>query len=178
MRGFSLGELLIVIAIMGIVTAVAIPVFSSTKNSRLEFVAQQVSDALIYARERSIHSQVPHAVIIDRANQKIEVRQVNTTTVPATLMDLATHPITKHAYRINIGQDPYSEGIKISNAADVFLLTNFTRTSSIFFDIVGTPLWKDGSGVHGLVLGQVDIDDTTSSKKVNVYPMTGRVLTQ
>lgn len=177
-RGFSLAELLIVTIILGIVTAVAIPVFSSNDNARLDYVAQEIAEAMIYARDRSIHTQTPHAITLDITSQTIEIHQIDHSTVPVTFVTVATHPVTKHDYRVKIGTGPYSKGLKLSNASDVFLLTNLARSQSIFFDLAGTPLWKDAAGSHGLLTGQVEVSSANGTKKVILYPMTGRVVIQ
>lgn len=64
-RGFTLIEIIAVLAIMGMVFAIGIPRLSTSKLRGLRNEAELVAASLEYARQRAIMTGVPHRVLID-----------------------------------------------------------------------------------------------------------------
>lgn len=63
--GFTLIEIIAVIAIMGMVFAVGIPRLSTSKLRGLRIEAESIAASLEFARQRAIMTGVPHRVLID-----------------------------------------------------------------------------------------------------------------
>jgi type II secretion system protein H len=65
--GFTLIEIIAVIAIMGMVFAIGIPRLSTSKLRGLRIEAESIAASLEFARQRAIMTGVPHRVLIDLA---------------------------------------------------------------------------------------------------------------
>ncbi len=63
--GFTLIELMAVIAIMGMVFAIGIPRLSCFQLRGLRIEAEAIAGSLEFARQRAIMTAVPHRVLID-----------------------------------------------------------------------------------------------------------------
>lgn len=71
-RGFTLLELLIVLALIGLITAVAAPNFSGTLQSvQTRSAVKKVSAILRYARNQAVASQEIHRVVFDLDGRKV-----------------------------------------------------------------------------------------------------------
>lgn len=66
-RGFTLIEMMAVIAIIGMVFALGIPRLSSSRWRALGQAADGVAESLEFARQRAVMTGVPHRVLIDLA---------------------------------------------------------------------------------------------------------------
>jgi len=72
--GFTLLELLVVMVLIGLITAVAVPVAGAgIQTLRLQSAARHVAAALRLARGRAIRSQEIHLVSLDRARNQVSV---------------------------------------------------------------------------------------------------------
>ena len=65
MGGFTLIEMIAVIAIMGMVFAIGIPRLSRSQLRGLKTEAESIAASLEFARQRAIMTGVPHRVLID-----------------------------------------------------------------------------------------------------------------
>jgi type II secretion system protein H len=63
--GFTLIEIIAVIAIMGMVFAIGIPRLSTSKLRELRTEAESIAVSLEFARQRAIMTGIPHRVLID-----------------------------------------------------------------------------------------------------------------
>ena len=63
--GFTLIEMVAVIAIMGMVFAIGIPRLNSSQKRGLRTEAESIAASLEFARQRAIMTAVPHRVLID-----------------------------------------------------------------------------------------------------------------
>ncbi len=65
--GFTLIEIMAVIAIIGMVFAIGLPRLNRSKMRALETEAESIAASLEFARQRAIMTRVPHRVLIDLA---------------------------------------------------------------------------------------------------------------
>jgi type II secretion system protein H len=65
--GFTLIEIIAVIAIMGMVFAIGIPRLSTSKLRGLRIEAESIAASLEFARQRAIMTGIPHRLLIDLA---------------------------------------------------------------------------------------------------------------
>lgn len=78
-RGFSLIEAMVVLVVLGIVLAAAVPDFvSSNKRRRVEASATDLSARIQMARQRTVATRIPHRVILHRASRAYWIEQQET----------------------------------------------------------------------------------------------------
>lgn len=75
MRGFSLVELLVVITILGFLSAIAMPSSSMSADRKIDIIQLQVQDAIDHAQSLAYHTGVKHMVRISTDGQWIAVVQ-------------------------------------------------------------------------------------------------------
>jgi len=71
--GFAMIELLVVLVIMGIVSAVAIPVFTGTSNAEMKGAARQLASGLRLARSAALTQRRETFLVIDLAGRRFKV---------------------------------------------------------------------------------------------------------
>lgn len=120
-RAFSLVELVIVLAIIGLVAAMAVPRFANaTVRSRVDAAAKRIAADLELARTYAIHSSTPQTVTFKGNFYVI-----------SSIRDL-DHPTS--SYKVDLSSDPYQVNIR---------LVDFGGDSEVTFDIYGN---ADSSG--------------------------------
>jgi prepilin-type N-terminal cleavage/methylation domain-containing protein len=153
---FTLAELLIVVAILGIVAAVAIPMMSSAASMQLRAAAGMVAADLEYAKSMSISRGQRYSVVFNAANETYEIRDPNNAVI--------VHPVNKpNLYAVDFANDGRLDRVDIVSA-------NFDGNSTVKFDYLGSPFNQaDGdlnSGVVTLQAGGI-------SRTISVDPVTG-----
>ena len=91
-RGFTLLELTLVSAILGVIAVAALPNLASSDPSRLDLAALQVADAMRYARSEAIRTGVPHGFRQEISQKRIRVMRPDMADTPATLVYDVYHP--------------------------------------------------------------------------------------
>lgn len=77
-RGFSLGEILVVTAIMSILTAIAVPNFVSMRPSlRLNGASRQVFGKLMWARAQAVEENITYSVVFTNNHAMQIIRDAN-----------------------------------------------------------------------------------------------------
>jgi len=96
--GFSLIELMLVVAILGVAAAMAVPMLSETRTGRLRGAAQVLAADLAAAQSGSMaHADDPRVVVFDTTNHRYHLAASSDTATPLT------HPVTRQAYRVRFG---------------------------------------------------------------------------
>jgi MSHA pilin protein MshC len=146
---FTLIELVVVLVLLGIVTAMVIPEMAGGASMQAQGAARVLSGDLEYAQSQAVTSQSNVTVTFNKSANSYTLSNQSGTLV---------HPITKGAYVVKLGQGPYGS-VKIAS------MTFPSAGTSIVFDSLGTPT-PDGS---------VTLTAGASSYVVTVAPATGRV---
>ena len=107
-QGRTLLEMLIVVAIIGIAAAVAVPSTSPTHQHRLGLAGSQVADAFRFAREEARRTGVVHGVSTDVSNNNVRVFRLDEGPNPNLKVYDVRHPVTKQLYAVQIGASPYA----------------------------------------------------------------------
>lgn len=97
-RGVSMLEMMIVVAVLGIIGAMAVPMFSATDATRLASAASVLAADIDAARAESIaHSEDMRLLVFDNDNVTWHIAAVSDTTTPIN------HPDTGLPYTRTLG---------------------------------------------------------------------------
>lgn len=183
-RGLQLIELLIVVAILGMVALVAMPHLAATDPARLDLAALEVADALRFARAEALRTAQPHGVLIDhdasQATYKdLAVYRVDTAASPFGIAALSYHPVDKQAYDRAVGGAAQGSGLRLDSASAPFAFVSVTgRQQHIHFNAHGAPVLYQSGTPQRLQDGAVILDNGQEQRTVSVAPATGRVTVQ
>lgn len=96
-RGFSLVELMIVIAIMGILLTMALPSWHRYRlNADLKSAAREIAGDIFTLKQRAVGEQSPYRIIFDLGNHSYQLINVSTGNV------VRTRNLTEFGYGITM----------------------------------------------------------------------------
>jgi prepilin-type N-terminal cleavage/methylation domain-containing protein len=172
-RGISLLELLIVVSILGIAAAVAVPGVSNTDPYQLELAADEIAQALRFARSESIRTGESFGVSLNPSTRQIRVFRSDRNTNPATADYRVYQPVTKKTYLLDFSNHPFAR-VDSMSVVPLFRATCDTP-SLVRFDAHGS-VWCGISS--GVLLTGMAISITTGGKTVTVSldGITGRTI--
>ena len=178
--GYTLTELIVVVTILGIIAAIAVPDMSSASDEKLRLAAEEVASAIRFARSEALRTGEGHGLTVSQVTQQVTVKKYDLTTAPISTLYTLTHPIDKQPYDFNVNTKSGTRGVTISNAQDVFNYTGLGGRRSLIFDANGTPKWIVGAGPTTYLLSDGNIELSYGSRRrvVSVAPITGRVTVQ
>ena len=180
-RGYSLLELSIVVLILGIMAAAVIPsFFSATSPYKLDLVAEEVAQALRFAKNEARRTARHHGATISQTTQTITVQKWDITTDPVSTELVPYHPVSKQSFVFAADGFSLAPGVSIVNASDIFRYDTIGRRRSLIFDKNGMPVWitNAGANVYRLLDASVTLSDGTNQRNVVIAPITGRVTVQ
>jgi prepilin-type N-terminal cleavage/methylation domain-containing protein len=179
--GFTLAEIVIVIAIVSITAAIAIPKADPQAAFAADAVAAEVARALRYAQREAIRTGTYQQISVDPATQVLRVYQPNSSTGIT-----ATHPVDKRPYQISFAGNAMPRATIVSA---VFNYEGGPTTNYASFGPDGTPSYIDPSKLSQLwsaLFGTKDIDPLKDEGRITIRygnvervvrlaPVTGRV---
>ena len=160
-HGFTMIELLVVVAILAIAAAIVVPMASSAGSMQLRAAVNMVAADLEYAKSMSISRGQRYAVVFDKtAGIYYQYRVVDQSENPVP------HPITKRPeYVVSFAGDARLGQVIIAGV-------NFNGTDKVSFDSLGSPF--DGIGAN-LNTGVITLQAGGITRTVNVEPVTGYI---
>ncbi len=173
--GYTLTELVIVVTIMGIIAAIAVPATSSNPDKSLDLAAQEFAAAMRFARSESIRTGEPHGFRQQSTAKRIRVFTLDQDTSPATLVYDVYHPINKQLYEFDVNLQSLATADSLSRTA-VFRGT-CNQHGNIYFDGNGTP-WCVDPGTTLVDRFEVEMVSGVHRLTVELDPITGRVTVQ
>ena len=135
-RGFALAELLVVMVVMAILLAVAVPRFGAIRDgAAVHSAVAEAARLFATARELAVLRRAPVAVVIDAAAGALEIRSRGTTFIRRHLGKV--YDVALGTNRDSMVYDPRGLGFGISNlslvirrgrAADTIVVSRLGRT--------------------------------------------------
>jgi prepilin-type N-terminal cleavage/methylation domain-containing protein len=148
--GFTLAELMIVLVIISIIAAIAVPMYSSAAGVQLKTAANVIASDLEYAKNMAISTGQTYQVVFDTAAESYSIKN--------SAGAVITHPVHIGAnYIVNFASDSRLSKVDIVS-------TTFGGTIS--FDYLGTPSANSG---------EVVLVAEGSTMKVKIETITGYI---
>mgnify|MGYP001819521727 CR=1 FL=1 len=174
-HGVTLPELLIVLAIMGVAAAAAIPVLSSGNPQALDLAAREVASAMRFARSEAMRTGEPRGFRANENNGRIRVFRPDTGTSPWTVNYDVYHPVSKGLYSNRLTTHPLATIDSLSHNTTYRGTCNTPR--NVYFDNRGAPWCADPETVL-LEKYAVTLSRGGSTRVVTLHGITGRVTIQ
>ncbi|MGD8854298.1 MAG: GspH/FimT family pseudopilin [Gammaproteobacteria bacterium] len=174
-QGITLLELLVVLSILGIVAAVAIPGLRSAERQKLDLAAQAFAEAIRLARSEAIRVGAPRGFHQSTSQKRIQVFRPDTSSTPWTPVYDVYHPVSRKLIDVELDKHPLAAADSLSrNAA---FRGNCTTPGDIYFDARGTP-WC--TSPETVLLEQFDLTLTlgANTRKITLNGVSGRVKVQ
>lgn len=111
-RGFTLVEMLLVVALLAVLAGLAVPALHSNDDQRLEVAAGEVREALRFARVEAMRRQ--QGVLFDAESSpgRLKLSDTNCTAIGAP--KAVNDPRTKLAFDVDVSGGPFSSGVVVT----------------------------------------------------------------
>jgi prepilin-type N-terminal cleavage/methylation domain-containing protein len=169
--GLTLTEVLVAVAILGIVAVAAVPDFSSVDEQRLQRAAVEVADAIRFARSEALRTATFHGVRGDVAQQRVRLfRLVDSGGTPIPEYTVR-NPVDKKLYDLQLDAPPLA--VKLE-AVD-FSYTGVGSQEYLGFAPTGEPAYEISGVQRRLTAGTITLSYRGGQRLVRVAAVTGRV---
>jgi len=141
--GFTLVEILAVVVILGIASALIIPHMGSRDDMKCAAAARVIIADLIYAQNLAISTGTPVYVRFDKANNKYSMI-TNPLSSKTNFGDLVMHPVTQQSYIQTFGDadtrrvDPW-ENVSLDTVSLNGTDPSYQNQFTVGFDEIGSP---------------------------------------
>ena len=160
LTGFTLVELVIVMMILAILAAIAVPLYTSAASVQLKTAANMIASDLEYAKSMAMSTGRSFSVVFDTSAEEYRIRDANGD---------VNHPVHIGAkYVVSFAGDSRLNKVDIVSA-------NFDSKNGVRFDYLGAPYAWDGSSASSLNNGSVQLRAEGNTLTVRVEPVTGYI---
>lgn len=164
-RGFTLVEILVVIVILGTISAIVIPQIGSRDDLRCAAAARVMMGDIIYAQNLAISTQRQIHVRVGTTSYSLYDSPTSSTPL--------THPINKSPYTMTFG----TAGTAGLTAAYIDS-RSFDGSTTLVFDEMGVPYSYDTVSSTATPLaaaGEIVVGSGSYRLKVEIEPFTGEI---
>jgi len=174
-RGYTLLELVIVVSVLALIAAIAVPEPSASPDKRLELAAEAFAAAMRFARSESLRTGEPHGFRQQSSAKRIRVFRLDDDTSPATIIYDVYHPVDKQLYDIQLDVEPHASADSLNRTAT--FRSSCNQEGNLYFDENGAP-WCVDPGTALVTRFEVEMMSGVTSLTVRLDPITGRVTVQ
>ncbi len=135
MRGFTLAEMLVVVAVLTVIAGIVVPSLAAHDPQRLEVAAGEVRDALRFARAEAMRRGKPALLDAETAPGKLKVLWLSSGCSSMSSFSAATDPRSKSAYVVDVSGGAFSRGVTVTPR----FLVAATAYGGLVFDAAGRP---------------------------------------
>lgn len=175
---FTLAEILVVVVILGIISAVIVPKLGAHDDLTLAAAARTLTADLMYVQNLSISTQTMHVVRFDTANNKYTIFKYTSPSTEATL----THPLQAQPYVQQYGStNVQMKKMVLTSATFTGLDATYTLINSVGFDELGTPYVYDSSKsprTNEMVSGSIVLTCGANTSTISIDRYTGEIKVQ
>jgi prepilin-type N-terminal cleavage/methylation domain-containing protein len=173
-RGFTLVEMLIVVSLLAILSAVMLPSLSALDDQRLEVAAAEVRNALRFGRSEAMRQDNDMLVDLGSAPGSVKIFKGSCSSSSTTAV---IDPRTKLGFNVNVADGPFSRGVTVTPR---FLASSGTAYDSVIFGSDGKArdvCQISGTNSQGTPQAGSQVLLSLGSRQVaiSVDPTTGRV---
>jgi prepilin-type N-terminal cleavage/methylation domain-containing protein len=160
---FTLVEVIIVLIIVGIIAAVAVPLYSSAASVQLNTAANIITSDLEYAKSMAMSTGRSYSVVFDTSTETEGYR------INDSAGQVISHPVHIGAsYIVSFAKDSRLNKVDIVSA-------NFDSKNGVRFDYLGAPYAWDGSSASSLNNGSIQLRAEGNPLTVKIEPVTGYI---
>ncbi len=173
--GYTLVELSLVVLILVIMAAAVIPSLMPADSGKLQVAAQEIADAMRFARSEAMRLRQPRGFRVVFPEKKVRVFRPDTGAVPWTPVYDIYHPVSKKLYTIVLDEQLFAAADSVSGTRLYRGACN--KRPYAYFDANGIPRCLDPQTV---LLERYDVTLKTGSHQlvVSLEPITGQVTIQ
>lgn len=172
-RGYTLLELVVVVGIISVLAAVALPSMRPADGERLDQAAAWIADTVRFARAEAMRTGVPVYLEIDRNTERLLVAAADLSGPTAIPGQTLRDPMTKQPLDLILSDATPTAGVDIT--AEPFDYPSGGAQASVVFDAQGLPFRKSADSVQRMILGEISLARGGQERTVRVAATTGRV---
>ncbi|MGD9688791.1 MAG: Tfp pilus assembly protein FimT/FimU [Phycisphaerales bacterium] len=164
-RGFTLIEMIVVIALLGLAAALVIPQLGGVHSLRVQAALRTIVSDITFAQADAIAFQQRRAMVFDPANNRYRI-----VAVPGSIIDenntLFSPSGPNGRYVVELNTEQFA-GARITG-------TDFDTQNTLVFDDLGSPVSTPSGEAAGRG-GTITLTGSEQSYTIVVEPFTGRV---
>ncbi|MCB1753920.1 MAG: GspH/FimT family pseudopilin [Gammaproteobacteria bacterium] len=162
-------EVLLVVAILAITASVALPTLSSADSKYLDIAANDLAQAIRFARSEAIRTGQPHGINLDESDTRFRL-YVYTSSAEY----IVRNPLDKSLYQLNFGTG--DSRVAIAQKAIKFqgLSVNY-QSYIVFAGGTGVPVSGSAGSPKTLESAEFVLQHGVDQRKVQVAPVSARV---